>query len=232
MESPVPLRGVKKEQTRRRLLRAALEIVAEKGFANASLAEIANRAGVTTGAVYSNFRSKEALLLGLVDWQLAEALEADPAGWPTADDSGRAVEQRMVETAVFAARYADTAHSRRLAVLQMELFLLALRDRKVRTALLKSQRSVLANVAGELAKVEDPAPPGPPPSLEQLAEALNACIQGMQQHRLVDQEGMTDQVFEWVVRALLFAASPPRPAARRHMADQRPRRVAIRRAPA
>ena len=51
-----------------RLLAAATEVFAEKGYAGAGVAEIARRAGVTTGAIYSRYRGKAELL--------AEAIEA------------------------------------------------------------------------------------------------------------------------------------------------------------
>jgi len=206
MVARAPTRSLRKEATRQRLLRAALAVVAEKGFASASLADIAERAGVTTGAVYSNFRSKEALLLDLVDWQM-EGSPEDPAIYPRAGDPDKPVVEHLVDTAIAAGRYADTVESRRLVVLQVELLLLALRDRSVRRELRSGGRNLtrgLAHVFDQLGKVPSP---GPPPSLEQLAEIYYACVQGLQQHRLLAPELAPDELFEWAVKALLFAAS-------------------------
>jgi AcrR family transcriptional regulator len=55
-----------------RLLAAATEVFAEEGYAGARVAEIARRAGVTTGAIYSRYRGKDELL--------ASAIEAATAG--------------------------------------------------------------------------------------------------------------------------------------------------------
>ena len=52
--------------TRDRLLQAAAEVFAERGYEGAALADIARRAGFTTGAVYSRFRNKAELLLEVV----------------------------------------------------------------------------------------------------------------------------------------------------------------------
>lgn len=49
-----------------KIIRAARRLFASKGYANASLEEIAQAAGFTKGAVYHFFRSKEALLLTLL----------------------------------------------------------------------------------------------------------------------------------------------------------------------
>ncbi len=45
-----------------RLLEAAADLFAEKGYEQAGVAEIARRAGVTTGAIYSRYTGKADLL--------------------------------------------------------------------------------------------------------------------------------------------------------------------------
>ena len=60
-------RAEQQRRTRERLLAAAAEVFAEHGFGGASLDAIANRAGYTRGAVYSNFADKTELLLALFD---------------------------------------------------------------------------------------------------------------------------------------------------------------------
>jgi len=55
--------GAKRERTRATLIGAALAVIEEKGFVAASLDEIAWRAGMTKGAIYSNFGSKADLML-------------------------------------------------------------------------------------------------------------------------------------------------------------------------
>src|SRR5256714_12119307 len=48
----------RRAQTRKRIVRAAHDLVAEGGFANAPVAAVAQRAGVATGSVYRHFSSK------------------------------------------------------------------------------------------------------------------------------------------------------------------------------
>src|ERR1700722_11317142 len=64
---PAPARAEKKQVTRARLLDAAQRVFASRGFAEASLDEIAEVAGLTKGAVYSNFDKKLDLLLAVLD---------------------------------------------------------------------------------------------------------------------------------------------------------------------
>ena len=56
--------------TRSRVLAAAGEVFAERGFHAASLEDVADRAGYSIGAVYSNFRSKDDLFLSLMTERL------------------------------------------------------------------------------------------------------------------------------------------------------------------
>ena len=51
-----------------RLLEAAVVEFAERGYAGARVAEIARRAGVTTGAIYSRYRGKAELLAEAIEW--------------------------------------------------------------------------------------------------------------------------------------------------------------------
>ena len=60
-------RQAKKNQTRARLLDAAAEVFAKRGFETATLDEVAAAAGYTKGAVYSNFANKTELLIALIE---------------------------------------------------------------------------------------------------------------------------------------------------------------------
>jgi AcrR family transcriptional regulator len=66
------------------LLRAAEEVFAERGLAGAKVEEIARRAGVSKGAFYLHFESKEAALKQLVESFLArcQSFFAPPSAYP------------------------------------------------------------------------------------------------------------------------------------------------------
>lgn len=55
------------EQTRERLLAAAEELIAKRGVEAASLRDIADAAGYSLGAFYSNFENKEAMLREILE---------------------------------------------------------------------------------------------------------------------------------------------------------------------
>src|ERR687891_576628 len=70
----------RREMTRDALVEAAADVFARRGFHAASLNEIAESAGFTRGAIYSNFGGKEDLLIAVLDLftrrQLQEFAEA------------------------------------------------------------------------------------------------------------------------------------------------------------
>jgi AcrR family transcriptional regulator len=63
------------DPTRARLVAAAAEVFAEKGYDRAGVQEIARRAGFTTGAIYGRFRGKAELLLAAIEAQSDDEFE-------------------------------------------------------------------------------------------------------------------------------------------------------------
>jgi AcrR family transcriptional regulator len=58
-------KGNKRDRTRATLLEAARAIVREKGHAHTTLEAVARRAGMTTGAIYGNFKNRDELFIAL-----------------------------------------------------------------------------------------------------------------------------------------------------------------------
>src|SRR5207302_7497163 len=65
----------RRAQTRAALLRAARELFAERGYAETGREDIAERAGVTRGALYHHFSSKADVFAAVVDELNAELVE-------------------------------------------------------------------------------------------------------------------------------------------------------------
>ncbi len=64
--------GSKSEQTRLRILNAALDLFRTKGFWETTMREIASAAGMATGAAYYYFPSKDAIVLAFYERAQAE----------------------------------------------------------------------------------------------------------------------------------------------------------------
>jgi len=76
-------RGVTAAETRERLLRAAADMFAERGYDGTRVADIAAAAGLSNGALYAHFSSKAELLVGALRahgrQMLAELFATDPS---------------------------------------------------------------------------------------------------------------------------------------------------------
>jgi AcrR family transcriptional regulator len=74
--------GATATETRKRLLRAAAEVFAERGYDGTRVADIAAAAGVSNGALYAHFGSKAGLLVAALREYgrpvLADLLAAEP----------------------------------------------------------------------------------------------------------------------------------------------------------
>jgi AcrR family transcriptional regulator len=58
-------KGDKRARTRAALLQAARELIREKGYERTTLEDVARRAGMTSGAIYGNFRNRDELFIAL-----------------------------------------------------------------------------------------------------------------------------------------------------------------------
>src|SRR4051794_36179618 len=116
------------------LLEAALGVFAERGYRDASVDEIAGRAGYSKGAVYFHFSGKEDLFFALleerVDRPLLAGLELLATGPPEQDMSIEATRQ-----------FAATLRTQRdLLLLEQEYRSLALRHPRLRKRYAARQR--------------------------------------------------------------------------------------------
>lgn len=88
-DSPAPKFRRRAEHRPDELLDAALALFVERGYAHTSVAQIARAAGVSKGAVYLYFPSKQALLEGLVNRAVRPASTAALAALHTAPGNTR-----------------------------------------------------------------------------------------------------------------------------------------------
>ena len=77
-------KGDKRDRTRAKLMEAARSLIREKGHENTTLEDIAERAGMTTGAIYGNFKNRDQLFisLGLAYWPPIKPQVKPGAGFP------------------------------------------------------------------------------------------------------------------------------------------------------
>ena len=78
--SPAPRRRPTRAETRRRIIDAATGVFARQGIAATSLNEIAAAAGLTKGAVYSNFAGRDDLVLTIMEEHIVERTHSAKIG--------------------------------------------------------------------------------------------------------------------------------------------------------
>ena len=88
---PLPVATAKAEETRERILDAALKLFRERGFDETTMRDIAAAAGVATGAAYYYFRSKEELVMAFYVRTADEARDIIPAQLGHSRDLGKRI---------------------------------------------------------------------------------------------------------------------------------------------
>lgn len=92
-------RGKKSERTRARVFETALGLFRERGFEQTTMREIAKGVGLSLGAAYHHFPSKDALVLEYYRWMQREHEErVERAAREAPDESLRARMARLLET--------------------------------------------------------------------------------------------------------------------------------------
>lgn len=140
-------RAESRARTRERLLAAARGMMVEVGLGSASLDLIADRAGYTKGAVYSNFSSKEEILVELMQRHMHDEL----AALSEILQQATSLDDLMLRLdALYAAMHEDPS----VVVLSLEFQLLATRNQGVRDSyagIWSAHRAMLAALLTDVA---------------------------------------------------------------------------------
>ena len=134
-------------EVRERILAAALAEFARKGFVGTTIDAIADAAGFTKGAVYSNFGSKDDLFFALLDQQISRRIEAVTT---LAD----AAATRPTVTAIGDLLMRGLLDNRDWQLLFTEYWLRALRDESVRERFVEHRRAVRAAIAEAVRRLD------------------------------------------------------------------------------
>jgi AcrR family transcriptional regulator len=176
-------------ETRAALLEAAERVFAERGFRAASVDAVVAAAGLSKGAFYWHFKSKDDLMFALLeeridrplrDWM--ERLESAPADQDMAPEASR--------------WFVDLLQRERDALLlEQEYWALAARDAKLRSRYARRQAQLRAALARalEARSRQLGAPPLSTPATE-VATAYLALANGLALERLIDPGAVPDHL--------------------------------------
>jgi len=192
-----------KAQTRGRLLAAGARMFAQKGFAGASLEEIAELAGYTTGALYHHFANKEELFLELLQTGWSRQI----ANW--ADELSKVFDDETTDPfdALSRSVVERSEPDRTLEPLQGEFWLYAVRNpdaMAIFTDKLREQHDRIEPTI-EAAMQREGTPPGI--SSEEITTVALVLLPGLARFRRIDPDSVPDDLLARVLRRL-FGIEP------------------------
>ena len=189
-------RAERRDQTRERLLDAAAEVFNRLGYHGASLDAVAEAAGYTKGAVYSNFATKGDLFLELMRRYSTTR----------ARDQGEAVTALPLEqigeyggqTLVDQARVQE-----QWDLLQIEFWLAAMRDPVLRKALASGSRELWQDLGERLDRKFAEAGRDIPFTGVEFAKLVNALGTGLLINLYADPDFAGPDLFSRAIRVFL-----------------------------
>ncbi|MET7799939.1 TetR/AcrR family transcriptional regulator [Streptomyces decoyicus] len=192
-----PTRAEAKARTRQLLLDAAARTCARKGFAGASVEEIAEAAGFSIGAVYSNFGSKERLFVELLRERASEHVSRATR---IVADAQAGVDDPAPALGRLLAHVADDDPD--FAPLQAEFWLYAVRNPQLMETLAEELRGPRAEMESLMSTALAHIGARESVSAEAVATITMALFQGLVRQRRIDPASVPDdllgQAMQWL----------------------------------
>ena len=175
-------KGDKRDRTRAALLEAARAVIREKGYEQTRLEDVATRAGMTTGAIYGNFKNRDELFIALGQTYWAPISPRIEPG-ATFAEAMRAIAKATLKA---------VDERRPAAVGRLTGLAYALKNPDLRSRVHEITKSSYEFGAEWLRTFEPGQLPMKP---EHLVCVLHALIEGLVMHRILTPELCPDEVF-------------------------------------
>ncbi len=199
LETPVSARrrpkGDKRARTRAALIDAARQIIREQGYDALTLASVAERAGMTTGAIYGNFKNRTDLLMAIAQVSGAPIMART---WP-----GMSFRELMHETATALIEALPQRRAAMVGTLGFHIETLTHPDLRERA--LAETREIYQRIAAMTPQLI-PADRLPMPA-EVLVPVMHALLDGLVLHRVLTPELVPDEVIYAAFEALAAGAA-------------------------
>jgi AcrR family transcriptional regulator len=182
----------RKARTRRSLVETARRVFLERGFHGASLDDIADAAGYSKGAVYSNFASKADLFLAVLDAHFEERARA----YADVALDGRTLEDSYRAVARF--RFAADEREPEWEPLLLEFWTYAARRKDLRSAVVVRRERFLDLIAGLIAELASRHGVAYPIPAREVARGSAALLRGMAIERMLDPSAASLDALEQV----------------------------------
>jgi AcrR family transcriptional regulator len=205
-------RREKQEHTRSCLIKAATRVFARRGLGEASIDEVAEEAGYTKGAFYSNFKNKEELFLAMLDEKFASEIERMEAALSGEEDPREQARHAARDFAGFI--FADPEWP----ALYFQFAAQAARDEDFRQELATRCRAMREKMVEVFRRWSADFPAPPPLPLEDLAAMTDFMASGFILERTIDPE-LPQELYATMmatfflgVQAMATGWRPPEPA--------------------
>lgn len=176
-----------RQLTRQRLLEAAASVIPAKGYQAASVEDIANQAGYSRGAFYSNFADKDALFLALLE----QLCEQEREFLDSVFEQGNSVDELRASIRDY---YAHTCTESHQFMLYTEAQVHALRHPAFRQQLIALERITRERISGFVARYFIAnGQPQKAESASDVATGLMALTSGISFAQILDPEQVTSQ---------------------------------------
>jgi len=197
----------KRRANRARILRAARKVFAQHGYHGATIGKIAGEAGLSNGAVYYNFASKEDLFLALLDeWRTELIRDVQTAvGRPGSAEPGGSFQDEMrhvIET---------LKRGREWRLLLFEFVTYAARNPQFRERFATGRQNFKAALASALADRIAAHRLQPAASPQQLAVLVTALVNGLAVDELTEPGAIPDDLLAAALQALMDPGGPAGP---------------------
>jgi DNA-binding transcriptional regulator YbjK len=175
---------------RARALDAAIDLVGTEGLRALTHARVDERAGLPKGSTSNYFRTRAALLSGVVDWIVEREMPEVGAAFSPASAAD------FVDAMCGLFEYTTRAN-RTLTTARLVLFMEASHDSSLREALSRGRAAMESSIVPALARLGAHDP-------QAAANAIAACFEGLILHRVARHDDTDPRpTFELVMRAAL-----------------------------
>jgi len=200
-------RKEKQAATRSLLMKAAAKVCAKRGLQRTSIDEVAEEAGYTKGAFYSNFASKEELFLAMLDERFEQRVRDIDAAIGSTDDPEAAARRAGDDFTRFLA--ADPEWQR----LFFEFAAHAARNPEFREELVTRYRTLRSRIAELLRTRAEELGFEPPIPFDQIALMLFAMGNGFAMERLLEPDVVPDDLHGSMMSFFLAGLQASMPSA-------------------
>jgi AcrR family transcriptional regulator len=183
--------------SRERLLDGAARVFARDGYSGASIDRIAAEAGLSKGAVYWNFASKEELFFALLDERIDRRIRA------LFDQTEAAPVDQAMEAQVSVGLSAVLEQERELVVLFHEYSAMAVRDSRLRERYVQRNVMLRDGLARVFEARVEALEGSPAVDAQELATAVIALADGLSIEQLTEPEVVSEELFGEILSLIL-----------------------------